>query len=292
MTSSEPDALTRFSRDAARYPLLDADEEQRLARRFRAAMQSPLSARPATRRALADARKRLIEHNLRLVVSIARRYSGLGMEIADLIQEGNLGLMHAAERFDPERGVRFSTYATWWIRQAMTRALSVRSRTVRIPLAKQQLGRRAMKARTRLTSSLGREPTPEEIARSLGAPADDIARAVDAMVSVESLDAPVGDDGTPRWQIHADPTARSPWKCTFDREQAELVEDLIATLPARTQLIIRMRYGIGYDRAHTLEQVGEVLRLTRERVRQLEKEAFADLRGNCDRLQSEVLLHA
>ncbi len=293
VATREIDDLRVYLSEASRYPLLRAEGERALAHTFRGARTA--LARSSERKALAleaelsAARRALIEHNLRLVLSIAMRYRHLGLELSDLVQEGNIGLMHAVERFDPDREVRFSTYATWWIRQSITRALSKRSRTVRIPIGKEQLARRTARKRAALTSRLGRAPRLDELAVDVGASESAVQSALNTDFVMQSLDAPVDERGLRR-ELQADDSTASPLASTLEREKSETVEGLIASLPARKQLILRMRYGVGFDSEHTLEQIGTLLNLTRERIRQLEREALTELRSRCQHLVPADLL--
>jgi RNA polymerase primary sigma factor len=224
-------------------------------------------------------RHRFIESNLRLVVSIAKKYLNMGMELADVVQEGNIGLMQAVERFDPRRDVKFSTYATWWIRQAIVRSLSGKSRMVRLPLNKVELLRQVTVAQEQLQRELQRPPSVAEIADAVGEPVEKVRLALDAVPHLESLDAAAVESGAPAWTRRPDEKAGSPWQSVVDRDICTKVRKAIAVLPARQQLIVRLRYGIGFDSEHKLEEVGKVLRLTRERVRQLEVNALRRLRA-------------
>jgi RNA polymerase primary sigma factor len=234
-------------------------------------------------------RDRLIERNLRLVITVARRYSHLGMELSDLVQEGNIGLMRAVERFDPDRNVRFSTYAAWWIRQAITRALCSKSRTVRVPIHQAQIARKAIQTRYALTT-LGRKPQAPEIAREVGASVPRVESALAALTPLESLDELAIEDGSPRWELMADASITSPWKAAGEAETREKVNALIGTLVPREETIVRMRFAVGYPHPYTLEEIGARLNLTRERVRQLEKEALERLRREATKRRLQSLL--
>lgn len=281
-------------REAPRSAPLNAVEEKRVARTFcesRAALASSTGARrKALEAELTRSRTTLIERNLRLVVYLARRYVNMGLELSDLVQEGNIGLMQAVERFDPDRDVRFSTYASWWIRQSITRALCLRSRTVRTPINKGQLALKALRASARLEAQLGRKAELFEIASALGVSGPRVKEALDALTRVESLDAPAVDGGTPRWELTRDEKAVSPWRVVIARDRRDKVRTVISTLPPREQTIVRMRFAIGFEQPHTLEEIGAALGLTRERVRQLEIHAMERLRREGRRQGLDALL--
>lgn len=243
--------------------------------------ERPLSAeeeRPARRTAWVTERRDLIVDNLRLVAFIARRYRNMGLDLEDLVQEGSIGLMEAAERFDPEYGVRFSTYAGWWIRQAITRALSRHSRVVRIPFRKSTLYRMADRARKGIESRLGRRAGIAEIAEALGASAEYVDALLSVRSHVESLDALVSEDGSYRWELQPDEKTLSPWEAALERDLRDRVTAIVALLPPRLRLIVRMRFGIGFGGECSLREIGEGLALSRERIRQLEREALDRLR--------------
>jgi len=279
---SERDSFGQYLKETHRYPLLNREQEQKVSRTMRryerALKRTAGGARRTARKEFDDARATMIESNLRLVVSIAKRYKNLGMELSDLVQEGNIGLMQAVERFDPRRGLKFSTYATWWIRQAITRAVSQKSRTIKVPINKLELNRMATRAKTKLEERLGREPTMDEVATAVGAPKAQLEGAMSSMPHLESLDALAMEDGSPRWELHSDDRSVSPWQVVVDRDMREKIKSALELLPPRQQLIVRMRYGIGFSTEYNLEEIGKVLKLTRERVRQLEVEALQRLR--------------
>jgi RNA polymerase primary sigma factor len=267
---------------------MNREKEQEVSRAMREsesvlASTASISQKREASREFDDTRRKMIESNLRLVVSIAKRYQNMGMDLTDLVQEGNIGLMQAVERFDPRRNLKFSTYATWWIRQAITRALSQKSRTIKVPINKVEMARVANRSRRKLEEKLGRAPTLNEIAKSVGAPAKKVDDSLKAMPQLESLDAFAIEDGSPRWQLQSDESSVSPWQNVLDRDMREKVLKALEVLPPRQRTIVRMRYGIGFNSEHNLEEIGQFLNLTRERVRQLELEALRRLRAAGER---------
>lgn len=205
----ELDVLGQYLKETHRYPLLSREEEQKVSRAMRrseAVLEEKKSGptRRGARKEFDETRATMIESNLRLVVSIAKRYKNMGMELSDLVQEGNIGLMQAVERFDPRRNLKFSTYATWWIRQAITRALSQKSRTIKVPINKLEMVRVATRAKNKLLEKEGKEPSMKEIAKAVGAPEQQVETAMRSIPHLESLDALAVEDGSPRWELQSD----------------------------------------------------------------------------------------
>jgi RNA polymerase primary sigma factor len=260
------DALATYLREIRPVPLLTAEQEIELAKRIEAGDE--------------EAMKHFILANLRLVVNIAKKYQGRGFSLLDLIQEGNIGLMRAVQKFDWRRGFRFSTYATWWIRQAITRALAERSRTIRLPILMGQAITKVRDASERLTQRLGRDPTEEEVAEELGVTneLDEMLRSSAAPVSLET---PVGEDETDvLGDLLPDENAIAPEERAFERTlKEEANHALEETLSHRERLVLQLRFGLGDGQVYPLEKIGEQLGLTRERVRQIENEALRKLRS-------------
>lgn len=288
------DTVGLYLREMARVPLLKNDEEIRLAMALEAGRNakkklSEGDTDPVMRKELERqveeglaAREHLIKANTRLVVSIAKKYIGRGVPFLDLIQEGNLGLMKAVEKFDYSRGYRFSTYATWWIRQTITRAIADQGRTIRVPVHMSDRIRRLYNAAQNLEQEYGRRPTPEELAEEL----DVEPRKVQWMLQVSwrplSLEQPVGEEeDSELGNFIEDETSPTPVQSTYQYMLEEKIEEMLATLHPREACILRLRFGLGNGRSYTLEEVGKKFGLTRERIRQIEGRALRRLRHPC-----------
>jgi RNA polymerase primary sigma factor len=288
---SSDDTVGLYLKEMARVPLLSTEEEVRLAKLLESGEKAQRQLErdgqnPAEREQLQQAmeagktaRDHLIEANTRLVVSIAKKYMGRGVPFLDLIQEGNLGLMKAVEKFDYRRGYRFSTYATWWIRQTITRAIADQGRTIRVPVHMSDRIRRLYKAARHLEQEHGRKPTPEEIAAEM----DMEPRKVQWMLKVSwrplSLEQPVGEEeDSELGSFIEDEGAPTPTQSAYDHLLREKVEEVLSTLTPREARILRLRFGLQNGRSYTLEEVGQKFGLTRERIRQIEGKALRRLR--------------
>lgn len=230
------------------------------------------------RHLVTEAKNELITRNLRLVVNIAKNYVGRGLPLLDLIQEGNIGLMKAVDKFKYEKGFKFSTYATWWIRQAITRALIDQTKTIRVPVHMMEFYNRVTKSSRELTQQLGREPSNEEIAKKLVVPVRKVEEVFRAIQDPIALQTPIGDEDTELEDFIGDKTSPSPYSDAERIETSEQIQRVLRTLTPKEETVIRMRFGIGVDRDHTLEEVGRYLSITRERVRQIEAKALRKLK--------------
>ena len=259
------DPVRMYLKEIGQVKLLSAEEEVELAKRIAEGDQ--------------EAKNKLTEANLRLVVSIAKKYSGRGLHILDLIQEGNTGLIRAVDKFDWTKGNKFSTYATWWIRQAITRAIADQARTIRVPVHMVEVINKATRCNRKLVQELGREPTVEEIAAELGLPVEKIIEANRTAADTLSLDTPVGDEeDTSIGSFVEDDHTPGPADATSNALLAEALKEILDTLTEREADVLRMRFGMYDGRTHTLEEVGQTFGVTRERIRQIENKAIRKLR--------------
>ena len=259
------DPVRMYLKEIGQVKLLSAEEEVELAKRVAEGDQ--------------EAKNKLTEANLRLVVSIAKKYSGRGLHILDLIQEGNTGLIRAVDKFDWTKGNKFSTYATWWIRQAITRAIADQARTIRVPVHMVEVINKATRCNRKLVQELGREPTVEEIAAELGLPVEKIIEANRTAADTLSLDTPVGDEeDTSIGSFVEDDRTPGPADATSNAMLAEALKEILDTLTEREADVLKMRFGMYDGRTHTLEEVGQIFGVTRERIRQIENKAIRKLR--------------
>ena len=259
------DPVRMYLKEIGQVKLLSAEEEVELAKKVAEGDQ--------------NAKNKLTEANLRLVVSIAKKYSGRGLHILDLIQEGNTGLIRAVDKFDWTKGNKFSTYATWWIRQAITRAIADQARTIRVPVHMVEVINKATRCNRKLVQELGREPTVEEIAKELNLPVEKIIEANRTAADTLSLDTPVGDEeDTSIGSFVEDERTPGPADATSNAMLAEALKEILDTLTEREADVLRMRFGMYDGRTHTLEEVGQIFGVTRERIRQIENKAIRKLR--------------
>jgi len=264
------DSVRLYLREIGKIPLLNPEEELSLAHKVKEGDK--------------DAKDKMAEANMRLVVSIAKRYSGRGLDFLDLIQEGNTGLLRAVEKFDPDKGFKFSTYATWWIRQAITRAIADQARTIRIPVHMVETINKLLRTQRRLTQELNREPTNEEIAAAMDMDVDKVEYVMKIKQDITSLDANVrdDDDDSVLADFIEDDEAVSPEDAATTQLLKEQVKDMLGVLTDREQKILKMRFGLEDGKSHTLEEVGQEFSVTRERIRQIEAKALSKLRKHKD----------
>ena len=299
------DLFRLYLDEIGRHPLLTAEDETHLAQVYEAGVDAQLKladcepddpARPDLE-AIAErgewARRTMIESNLRLVVSIARRFSATGLPLGDLVQEGNLGLLRAVEKFDWRKGFKFSTYATWWIRQAIVRGAADRgARAIRLPVHVDEQVGRLRRTQTRLHELLGREPTVEELAVELDMPLDKVHRLLDTAQAITSLDTPIGDDGAALQDFLEDSSAIGPDELAVEAVGREALEQVLGALPDRERQVLILRFGLDSGTPRTLEEVGAIMGFSRERARQVERGALTALRQPEARARLEDLVAA
>ena len=268
LTDISSDSIQMYLREIGKVPLLNTEQEVQLAKR--------------KEKGDMEAKQKLVESNLRLVVSIAKKFTGRSLSLLDLIQEGNIGLFRAVEKFDYRKGYKFSTYATWWIRQAITRALADQSRTIRIPVHMVETINRFQQAERRLIQDLGREPMPEEIAAEMGEDLDKVRQIIKISQETVSLETSVGDDDedSTLGDFIEDEKTITPDKVAALQLLKDHVKEIISKLTPREQKILEMRFGLMDGVAHTLEEVGQEFGVTRERIRQIEAKALERIQDN------------
>ena len=275
------DSVRLYLREIGKIPLLSNEEETDLAYRIVKGEKK--------------AKDKMVEANMRLVVSIAKRYSGRGLDFLDLIQEGNTGLLRAVEKFDPDKGFKFSTYATWWIRQAITRAIADQARTIRIPVHMVETINKVLRATRKLTNELNREPTTEEVAKEMGMEPDKVDYVMKIKQDIASLDAAVGhdceDEDSVLGDFIEDEGRVSPEDAAAAQMLKEQIAEILGSLSEREQKVIKLRFGIGGGRPHTLEEVGAEFAVTRERIRQIEAKALSKLRKHKDTKKLHEYIH-
>ncbi len=266
---SSDDPVRLYLKEIGKYPLLTTEEEIALAKQIA----------EGTPEEQAAAKKKLSEANLRLVVSIAKRYVGRGMQFLDLIQEGNLGLIKAAEKFDYTKGYKFSTYATWWVRQAITRAIADQARTIRIPVHMVETINTLIRVNRQLAQELGRDPTPAEIAKEMGISESKVREIIKIAQEPVSLETPIGEEEDSHLgDFIEDENAPAPAEVASNAMMREQLQEVLHTLTPREEKVIRLRFGLEDGQAHTLEEVGKEFNVTRERIRQIEAKALRKIR--------------
>ena len=266
---SSDDPVRLYLKEIGKYPLLTTEEEIALAKQIA----------EGTPEEQAAAKKKLSEANLRLVVSIAKRYVGRGMQFLDLIQEGNLGLIKAAEKFDYTKGYKFSTYATWWVRQAITRAIADQARTIRIPVHMVETINKLIRVNRQLAQELGRDPTPAEIAKEMGISESKVREIIKIAQEPVSLETPIGEEEDSHLgDFIKDENAPAPAEVASNAMMREQLQEVLHTLTPREEKVIRLRFGLEDGQAHTLEEVGKEFNVTRERIRQIEAKALRKIR--------------
>ena len=266
---SSDDPVRLYLKEIGKYPLLTSEEEIALAKQIA----------EGTPEEQAAAKKKLSEANLRLVVSIAKRYVGRGMQFLDLIQEGNLGLIKAAEKFDYTKGYKFSTYATWWVRQAITRAIADQARTIRIPVHMVETINKLIRVNRQLAQELGRDPTPAEIAKEMGISESKVREIIKIAQEPVSLETPIGEEEDSHLgDFIEDENAPAPAEVASNAMMREQLQEVLHTLTPREEKVIRLRFGLEDGQAHTLEEVGKEFNVTRERIRQIEAKALRKIR--------------
>jgi len=264
------DPIKMYLKEIGKIPLLSVDEEMNLAKKICDPDENVRK----------EARKKMAESNLRLVVSIAKRYMGRGMQLLDLIQEGNLGLLRAVEKFDYQKGFKFSTYATWWIRQAITRSIADQARTIRIPVHMVETINRLIKVQRKLVQELGREPKPFEVAKVMGIPVAKVREIMSFALEPVSMETPIGDeDDSHLGDFLQDANAKVPVNFAMDVLLHDQLMEVIKSLTEREQKVILLRFGLEDGKPRTLEEVGKVFGITRERIRQIEAKALRKLRN-------------
>ncbi|HWH28252.1 MAG TPA: RNA polymerase sigma factor, partial [Mycobacteriales bacterium] len=301
------DLVKAYLREIGKVALLNAEQEVELAKRIEAGLfageklrqnkAGELKLTPTMKRDLAEierdgerAKRHLLEANLRLVVSLAKRYQGRGLDLLDLVQEGNLGLVRAVEKFDYAKGYKFSTYATWWIRQALQRALADQGRTIRVPVHMAELITKVTRTRRDLTQTLGRDPSSEELGEPLGMTAEKVEEILRYGRDTLSLQAPVGDDDAVLGDFITDTDSIDPQQAVESQLLHGQLSAVLSSLPERSAIVMRMRFGLDDGRPRTLDEVGRHLGLTRERIRQIERDTLAEIRacGSADALREYV----
>ena len=296
------DSVRLYLREIGKIPLLNSEDELALAQEIVANHDTLVELNeklaneemtPSERnkleikiRKLSRPKDKMAEANMRLVVSIAKRYSGRGLDFLDLIQEGNTGLLRAVEKFDPDKGFKFSTYATWWIRQAITRAIADQARTIRIPVHMVETINKLLRTQRRMTQELNREPTIEELAKELEMEPEKVEYVIKIKQDISSLDAGVGRDGEDEDSVLGDfiedDESATPEESATSQLLKEQVQSVLSSLSDREQKIVKMRFGLDGGKSHTLEEVGQEFAVTRERIRQIEAKALAKLRKHKD----------
>ena len=283
LDSNLDDPVRMYLREIGRVPLLSAEQEVTLAKRMERGKEE--RQKPRAQQSLRilfdaeEAQRKLTEANLRLVVSVAKKYIGRGMNLLDLIQEGNIGLIRAVEKFDYTKGYKFSTYATWWIRQAITRAIADQARTIRIPVHMVETINRLIRTSRRLLQELGREPAAEEIAAAMEITPDRVREIIKVSQEPVSLETPIGEeDDSHLGDFLEDHAALAPAEAANHQMLREQMKDALGSLTQREQEVIRLRYGLDDGRSRTLEEVGREFNVTRERIRQIEAKALRKLR--------------